>query len=203
MEKRVEERRGVAPGEVEGARRLSGASPGAADGPLGPGQRWSRSRKRAVALRLLRGESVDAVSRELGVPMFRLEAWREAALAGIDAALTSRQEDKVSAELDAALKLASASSPWRTSCCGRGAAPRALWPIGGRSDEHRDLPRHQPALRREAGVCRLGRAPLQLLPPPAAGTATRAFPRSTRPQSPRSRTRGSWPPFAPTWHAPR
>ena len=57
-----------------------------------------------MALRLLRGESVDAVSRELGVPIFRLEAWREAALAGIDAALTSRQEDKVSAELDVALQ---------------------------------------------------------------------------------------------------
>jgi len=104
MRKPVEEKQGSAPGEAEGARRLSGASPGAADGPLGPGQRWSRSRKRAVALRLLRGESVDAVSRELGVPLFRLEAWREAALAGIDAAFTSRKEAQVSAELDVALQ---------------------------------------------------------------------------------------------------
>jgi transposase-like protein len=104
MEKSVEERRGVAPGEVEGARRATGASPGGADDPLGLGQRWSRSRKQAVALRLLRGESVDTVSRELGVPIFRLEAWREAALAGIDAAFTTRKEVKVSAELDAALK---------------------------------------------------------------------------------------------------
>jgi len=38
------------------------------------------------------------------VPIFRLEAWREAALVGIDAALTTRKEDKVSAELDAALQ---------------------------------------------------------------------------------------------------
>jgi len=104
MKKAVEEQQGSAPGEAEGARRATGASPGASDGPLGPGQRWSRSRKRAVALRLLRGESVDAVSRELGVPIFRLEAWREAALAGIDTALTSRKEAKVSAELEAALR---------------------------------------------------------------------------------------------------
>ena len=104
MRKPVEEKQGSAPGEAEGARRATGASPGAADGPLGPGQGWSRGRKQAVALRLLRGESVDAVSRELGVPIFRLEAWREAALVGIDAALTTRKEDKVSEELDAALQ---------------------------------------------------------------------------------------------------
>jgi len=104
MKKTVEEKQGSAPGEAEGARRATGASPGAADGSLGPGQRWSRGRKRAVALRLLRGESVDAVSRELGVPIFRLETWREAAFAGIDAAFTHRKEAQVSAELDAALK---------------------------------------------------------------------------------------------------
>ena len=104
MKKTVEEKQGSAPGEAEGARRATGASPGAADGSLGPGQRWSRGRKRAVALRLLRGESVDAVSRELGVPIFRLETWREAAFAGIDAAFTHRKEAQVSAELDAALQ---------------------------------------------------------------------------------------------------
>ena len=79
MEKRVEAERGGTPGEAEGARRATGASPGAAE-PLGPGQRWSVGRRRTVALRLLRGEPVDAVSRELGVPIFRLEPWREAAL---------------------------------------------------------------------------------------------------------------------------
>ncbi|SDD68230.1 hypothetical protein SAMN05661003_12126, partial [Desulfuromonas thiophila] len=34
-------------------------------GPLAEGQRWSAARKREVVLRLLRGESVDALSREL------------------------------------------------------------------------------------------------------------------------------------------
>src|SRR3954463_14039976 len=35
-------------------------------GPLAPGQRWSVARKREVVLRLLRGESMELLSRELG-----------------------------------------------------------------------------------------------------------------------------------------
>ena len=58
---------------------------GVGRGALAPGQRWSVARKREVALRLLRGESVDVVSRELGVEIYRLEKWREKALAGIAA----------------------------------------------------------------------------------------------------------------------
>jgi len=103
MKRQVEESQEWAPGEAEGARRATGASPGAAE-QLGPRERWSLRRKRAVVLRLLRGESVDALSRELAVPIFRLEAWREAALAGVDAALKSRKEDPASAELGAAMQ---------------------------------------------------------------------------------------------------
>jgi len=36
-------------------------------GVLCPNQRWSAQRKRDVVLRLMQGEAVDAVSRELGV----------------------------------------------------------------------------------------------------------------------------------------
>lgn len=77
---------------------------GKADGALAPGQRWSVGRKRAVVLRLLRGESVELVSRELGVESYRLEAWRDKALSGIDAALKERGGDPVKAELDQAMK---------------------------------------------------------------------------------------------------
>lgn len=73
-------------------------------GPLAAGQRWSVARKREVALRLLRGEPVELLSRELGVEIFRLEAWREKALSGIDAALKVRNGDPATAELDAAMK---------------------------------------------------------------------------------------------------
>ena len=45
-------------------------------GSQAPGQRWSASRKRDVVLRLLRGESLEALSREVGVEIYRLEAWR-------------------------------------------------------------------------------------------------------------------------------
>jgi transposase len=59
----------TAPARVPGA---SGMPTMAAPkvGPLAPGQRWSIARKREVVLRLLRGESVELLSREFGVPIF-------------------------------------------------------------------------------------------------------------------------------------
>ena len=73
-------------------------------GALLPGQRWSLARKREVALRLLRGEPLDALSRELGVEIYRLEKWRDRALAGMDAGLKERDGDPVSDQLDAAMR---------------------------------------------------------------------------------------------------
>ena len=68
-------------------------------------QRWSATRKREVVLRLLRGESLDAVSREIGVEVYRLERWRDKALAVMDAGLKERSDDDpVQANLDAAHK---------------------------------------------------------------------------------------------------
>ena len=70
---------------TEGARRATGVpADGAAAGAgsLAPGQRWSASRKRDVVLRLLRGESLEALSREVGVEIYRLDAWRARAMAG-------------------------------------------------------------------------------------------------------------------------
>ena len=73
-------------------------------GGLAPGQRWSVGRKREVVLRLLRGEAAESLSRELGVPLYRLEAWRERALSGIDGSVREREGDAVSEELAAAMK---------------------------------------------------------------------------------------------------
>ena len=50
-------------------------------------------------MRLLRGEPVDAISRELSVPIYRLEEWRERALAGMDAGLKERENDPLEAKL--------------------------------------------------------------------------------------------------------
>lgn len=73
-------------------------------GPLAEGQRWTAARKREVVLRMLRGESVDALSRELGVEIYRLEQWREKALAGVDESLKKRRNDPVQAELNQAMR---------------------------------------------------------------------------------------------------
>ena len=68
-------------------------------------QRWSATRKREVVLRLLRGESLDAISREIGVEVYRLERWRDRALAAMDAGLKERSDDDpLQAGLDAAHK---------------------------------------------------------------------------------------------------
>ncbi len=90
----------------EGELGSSTFSPGQVSptGPLGVGQRWTVTRKREVVLRLLRGEPVDPLSRQLGVEVVRLERWREQAIGGIDAALKARQGDPVKAELDSAMK---------------------------------------------------------------------------------------------------
>jgi transposase len=76
----------------------------AAVGPLAFGQRWSLARKREVALRLLCGEPIDALSRELGVEVYRLERWKEKAFAGLDAGLKEREGDPLQSQLDAALR---------------------------------------------------------------------------------------------------
>jgi uncharacterized protein HemY len=73
-------------------------------GPLAPGQRWSVARKREVVLRLLRGESAELLSRELGLPMFKLEQWRQKAETALDGALKEREADTASTELAAAMQ---------------------------------------------------------------------------------------------------
>lgn len=47
-----------------------------------PGSRWSARKKADAVVRLLRGESLDELSRELRVEAHRLQAWRDEFLAG-------------------------------------------------------------------------------------------------------------------------
>src|SRR5512135_3727493 len=67
-------------------------------------KRWSANRKKETVLRLMRGEPVDALSRELGIEIYRLEEWHQKALQGIESALKAREGDPLVAELDAAFK---------------------------------------------------------------------------------------------------
>lgn len=52
--------------------------------------RWSSKRKLEVVLRLLRGEDLDKVSREVGVTASRLAQWRDEVLSAAQGALKSR-----------------------------------------------------------------------------------------------------------------
>ena len=94
-----------------------GARPSAAERPqesgaaaLGRGGRMSRQRKTAAVLRLLRGEDLETVSRELGVTAATLTGWHDSFLAAGEAALTIRaatgeelESDRLKARLGAAL----------------------------------------------------------------------------------------------------
>jgi hypothetical protein len=55
--------------------------------------RFSAKRKTDTVLRLLRGEDLELLSRELGVTAATLAGWREDLLAGGQAALRSRPAD--------------------------------------------------------------------------------------------------------------
>jgi hypothetical protein len=89
---------GVALGSAEGARSATEGAPSAA----AEVKRWSAQRKKDVVLRLLRGEPVDAISREVSVPIYKLERWRDQALAGIEAGLKERENDSLEKQLDEA-----------------------------------------------------------------------------------------------------
>ena len=91
-------------GGEEGGRGPTGATPIVGAGPLPPNGRWSVRRKSEVILRMLAGESIDSLSRELGVEPYRLERWRDKALSGMEAGLKEREGDPVSQELDRAMK---------------------------------------------------------------------------------------------------
>ena len=76
---------------AEGARRANGAK---APGRRSERGRFSCQRKREAVLRLLRGESLETLCRELGTTAARLSAWREAFLRGGEAALKARPADE-------------------------------------------------------------------------------------------------------------
>ena len=79
-----------ASGAPEGARRATGGAPEERrDGR----DRWSAKRKFAVVLRLLRGEDLEMLSRELGVTAATLSGWRDQFLEGGAANLKAREVD--------------------------------------------------------------------------------------------------------------
>jgi transposase len=59
----------------------------------GQGKRLSAKRKLAAVQRLLRGESLEVLSRELNVPAHRLSEWRDRVLIAAESALKDRERD--------------------------------------------------------------------------------------------------------------
>ena len=91
---------GVMEGRMDDGRRGGSSAP---DGrPEGEREvRWSARRKEEVVLRLLRGESLDALARETGQAAGTLSAWREEFLAAGREGLKARSapvEDRRLAE---------------------------------------------------------------------------------------------------------
>ena len=79
-----------ASGAAEGARRATGGAPEERRDGRG---RWSAKRKTAAVLRLLRGEDLEMLSRELGVTAATLSGWRDQFLDGGEANLKAREAD--------------------------------------------------------------------------------------------------------------
>jgi hypothetical protein len=85
---------GVGVGPAERAHHAGG------DGPTPePRRRMSARRKQETVLRLLRGEGLELVSRELAVTAAELSGWRDQFLAAGEASLKSRPVDARDAEI--------------------------------------------------------------------------------------------------------
>ena len=72
---------------------------GGVGGKVG-GHRFSAKMKLAAVQRLLRGESLDAVSRDVNVAAHRLSEWRDRVLTAAESALKARDRDERDAEID-------------------------------------------------------------------------------------------------------
>ena len=62
-------------------------------------RRMSARRKQGAVLRLLRGEDLELVSRELAVPAAEVSSWRDAFLAAGEASLKTRPADSRDVEI--------------------------------------------------------------------------------------------------------
>jgi hypothetical protein len=82
----MDETVGMGVGPAERAHHAGAAGPA-------PRRRMSACRKQEAVLRLLRGEDLELVSRELGVTAAELSGWRDRFLAGGEASLKSRPAD--------------------------------------------------------------------------------------------------------------
>ena len=67
-------------------------------------RRWTASRKMDVVLRYMRGESLDNLSREIGIAASQIEEWHHTAIKSIEDSLKTHSGEPLQAELDLAKK---------------------------------------------------------------------------------------------------
>ena len=79
--------------------RASNAGAGARSGAAGPERRFSAQLMLAAVTRLMRGEPLETVARELNLTVARLSGWRDRALLGAEAAMKERERDARDEEL--------------------------------------------------------------------------------------------------------
>ena len=86
--------------EPEGApARAPNAGASAPSGGVGAERRFSARRKLAAVTRLLRGEPLETLARELNLTAARLSDWRDRALVAAEAAMKERERDGRDEEL--------------------------------------------------------------------------------------------------------
>jgi len=95
----MSDRKMASPGGSDGARRATGEAPGLGAQKSRRQFRMSAGRKEAAVLRLLKGESLEVLSRELRVTAAELSGWREAFLVGGASALKLRETDQRDEEI--------------------------------------------------------------------------------------------------------
>ena len=65
-------------------------------------KRWSRQAKKEIVLRILAGETVEELSRELNLESYLLEEWRDAAVEAMDIGLKGKGKEPADKELEQA-----------------------------------------------------------------------------------------------------
>ena len=96
MDKNINETSGATGATAPSVRAHHAGDGGAVAGPV---RRCSAHRKLSAVQRLFRGESLEVVSRDLGVPVHRLAEWRDRAFAGAESALKDRARDERDEEI--------------------------------------------------------------------------------------------------------
>ena len=97
----MDDKSDVKPGATEASApptRAPHAGGGGAE--AGHGKRFSAKRKLAAVQRLMRGESLEALSGEPNVPAHRLSEWRDRVLIAAESALKERERDARDEEIE-------------------------------------------------------------------------------------------------------